>query len=123
MGCWLDHGHVLACRLGSHPGQHGVLAIFGKNVDDAVDRLGYLVFYFAGGFPPAMMQTAMTLLFGCASDAKIPALGQAARSPPSWAPILCSIPTHASARWCCGWQYASRRGSSSAAGSSTVFRR
>src|SRR4029077_11301080 len=23
-GGWLDHGHVLACRLGSHPGQHAV---------------------------------------------------------------------------------------------------
>src|SRR6201997_14139 len=51
------------------------LAIFGKNVEDAFGRLGYLLFYFAGGFAAAMMQTAMTLLFGTASAAQIPTLG------------------------------------------------
>ena len=51
------------------------LAIFGKNVEDAFGRLRYLVFYLAGGFAAAMMQTAMTLLFGSASDAQIPSLG------------------------------------------------
>ncbi|HTX96918.1 MAG TPA: rhomboid family intramembrane serine protease [Mycobacterium sp.] len=51
------------------------LAIFGKNVEDALGRLGYLLFYFAGGFAATMMQTAMTLLFGSASDAQIPNLG------------------------------------------------
>jgi membrane associated rhomboid family serine protease len=51
------------------------LAIFGKNVEDAFGRLGYLVFYLAGGFAATMMQTAMTLLFGTASDAQIPNLG------------------------------------------------
>jgi len=51
------------------------LAIFGKNVEDAFGRLGYLFLYFCGGFVAAMMQTGMTLLFGSASDAQIPALG------------------------------------------------
>jgi hypothetical protein len=51
------------------------LAIFGKNVEDAFGRLGYLVLYFAGGFAAIMLQTAMTLLFGTASDAQIPTLG------------------------------------------------
>ncbi len=51
------------------------LAIFGKNVEDAFGRLGYLLFYFAGGFAATMMQTAMTLFFGSASDAQIPNLG------------------------------------------------
>jgi membrane associated rhomboid family serine protease len=51
------------------------LAIFGKNVEDAFGRIGYLVFYFAGGFAATVMQTAMTLLFGSASDAQIPNLG------------------------------------------------
>src|SRR6202012_1839718 len=51
------------------------LAIFGKNVEDAFGRLGYLVFYLAGGFAAIMMQTAMTLLFGTASDAQVPTLG------------------------------------------------
>src|SRR5262245_7137008 len=51
------------------------LAIFGKNVEDAFGRLGYLIFYFAGGFAAMMLQTAMTVLFGTASDAQIPNLG------------------------------------------------
>ncbi|OBG99821.1 MULTISPECIES: rhomboid family intramembrane serine protease [unclassified Mycobacterium] len=51
------------------------LAIFGKNVENALGRLGYLVFYFAGGFAATMAQTAMTLLFGAASDARVPTLG------------------------------------------------
>jgi len=51
------------------------LAIFGKNVEDALGRLAYLVLYFAGGFVAAMTQTAMTLFFGTASDAQIPTLG------------------------------------------------
>jgi len=51
------------------------LAIFGMNVEDAFGRLGYLFLYFCGGFVAAMMQTGMTLLFGSASDAQIPALG------------------------------------------------
>lgn len=51
------------------------LAIFGKNVEDAFGRLRYLLFYFAGGFAAASLQTAMTLLFGNPSDAQIPMLG------------------------------------------------
>jgi len=51
------------------------LAIFGKNVEDAFGRLGYLLLYFAGGFAAMMLQTAMTLLFGTAADAQIPNLG------------------------------------------------
>lgn len=51
------------------------LAIFGKNVEDAFGRLGYLGLYFAGGFVATMTQTAMTLLFGSRPDAQIPTLG------------------------------------------------
>ncbi|OBI17360.1 hypothetical protein A5712_24045 [Mycobacterium sp. E2327] len=51
------------------------LLIFGKNVEDAFGRLGYLLLYFAGGFVATMTQTAMTLLFGSASDARVPTLG------------------------------------------------
>ena len=51
------------------------LAIFGKNVEDAFGRLGYLLLYFAGGFAAMMLQTAMTLGFGTAADAQIPNLG------------------------------------------------
>ena len=47
------------------------LAIFGKNVEDAFGSLLYLVFYFAA----MMTQTAMTLWFGTAADARVPELG------------------------------------------------
>ena len=47
------------------------LAIFGKNVEDAFGPLRYLVFYFAA----LMLQTAMTLLFGTAAEARVPELG------------------------------------------------
>jgi len=51
------------------------LAIFGKNVEDAFGSLRYLVFYFAGGFIAMLTQTAMTLWFGTAQDARVPNLG------------------------------------------------
>jgi len=51
------------------------LAIFGKNVEDAFGSIRYLVFYFAGGFVAMLTQTAMTLLFGTAQDARVPNLG------------------------------------------------
>jgi len=51
------------------------LAIFGKNVEDAFGRLRYLAFYLAGGFVATMTQTAVTLLFGTASAARVPSLG------------------------------------------------
>jgi len=51
------------------------LAIFGKNVENALGSLRYLAFYFAGGFAAMMTQTAMTLLFGTTADAQVPNLG------------------------------------------------
>ena len=51
------------------------LAIFGKNVEDAFGTLRYLAFYFAGGFVATMTQTAITLLFGSAAEARVPNLG------------------------------------------------
>jgi hypothetical protein len=51
------------------------LAVFGKNVEDAFGHLGYLFFYFAGGFAAMMTQTPMTLAFGTAAEGHIPALG------------------------------------------------
>jgi rhomboid family protein len=41
--------------------------------------LGYLAFYFAGGFLAMMTQTMMTLLFGSAPDAQVPDLGASGR--------------------------------------------
>jgi membrane associated rhomboid family serine protease len=51
------------------------LAIFGKNVEDAFGPVRYLVLYFAGGFVAMLTQTAMTLWFGTAADARVPDLG------------------------------------------------
>jgi membrane associated rhomboid family serine protease len=51
------------------------LAIFGKNVEDAFGHLRYLGFYIVGGFVATMTQTAVTLLFGTASAARVPNLG------------------------------------------------
>jgi rhomboid family protein len=51
------------------------LAIFGKNVEDAFGHLRYLVFYVAGGLAATITQTAVTLLFGTASAARVPTLG------------------------------------------------
>jgi rhomboid family protein len=51
------------------------LAIFGKNVEDALGRLRYLAFYVAGGFVATATQTVMTLIGGTAADARVPLLG------------------------------------------------
>jgi rhomboid family protein len=51
------------------------LAIFGKNVEDALGSARYLLFYLAGGFAAMATQTAMTLLFGSAADTTVPTLG------------------------------------------------
>ena len=51
------------------------LAIFGKNVEDALGRLRYLGFYLAGGFFAMMTQTLVTLAAGSAVEARVPFLG------------------------------------------------
>jgi membrane associated rhomboid family serine protease len=58
-------GHIL--------GNMWFLAVFGKNVEDAFGRLGYLIFYFAAGFVATMVQTDMTLI----------STGRPTRDPPS----------------------------------------
>jgi membrane associated rhomboid family serine protease len=63
-GSW---GHILGNML--------FLAIFGNNVEDAFGRVRYLVFYFAGGFAAFATQTAATLLFASAADARVPNVG------------------------------------------------
>jgi membrane associated rhomboid family serine protease len=51
------------------------LAIFGKNVEDRLGHLPYLLFYVAGGFVATFTQTAMTLLAGSEAAAAVPTLG------------------------------------------------
>ncbi|HEU5211550.1 MAG TPA: rhomboid family intramembrane serine protease [Gaiellaceae bacterium] len=63
-GSW---GHIL--------GNMVFLAVFGKNVEDALGHVRYLVFYLAGGFAATFVQTATTLLFGTEASARVPNLG------------------------------------------------
>ena len=51
------------------------LWIFGNNVEDALGRIRYLLFYLAGGFAATAVQTVVTLSFAAESDARIPNLG------------------------------------------------
>jgi hypothetical protein len=71
VGSELDHRHVLHGGWDHIPGNMLFLAIFGKNVEDAFGPLLYLGFYFAA----IILQTAMTLLFGMAAEARVPELG------------------------------------------------
>jgi hypothetical protein len=51
------------------------LAIFGKNVEDAFGRLGFLALYVAGGFAATVTQTVITLAVSPETDSRIPMLG------------------------------------------------
>ena len=51
------------------------LWIFGNNVEDALGRLRYLVFYVLGGLAATATQTFVTLMFASDFDATIPNLG------------------------------------------------
>ena len=95
------------------------LAIFGKNVEDALGRLGYLVFYFAGGFVAAMTQTAMTLFFGSASDAQIPTLGASGAIAAVLGAYFVLYPNSRVLTFVLCFRSGSLRGSISAAGSCT----
>ena len=51
------------------------LWIFGNNVEDALGKVRYLLFYLLGGYAATALQTFVTLTFGTQSDAEIPNLG------------------------------------------------
>ena len=51
------------------------LAVFGKNVEDALGHLRYLAFYLAGGAVATATQTVVTLLAGTGAEAHVPMLG------------------------------------------------
>ena len=51
------------------------LWIFGNNVEDAMGRLRFPVFYFASGFAATALQSFITLQFGTDADAQIPNVG------------------------------------------------
>src|SRR5436309_12255650 len=51
------------------------LWIFGNNVEDAMGKVRFFVWYIAGGLAATAVQTFVTLQFGSAQDASIPNIG------------------------------------------------
>jgi membrane associated rhomboid family serine protease len=51
------------------------LWIFGNNVEDALGRVRFLLWYLVGGLAATALQTFVTLQFGNAADASIPNIG------------------------------------------------
>jgi membrane associated rhomboid family serine protease len=51
------------------------LWIFGNNVEDALGRVRFLLWYIAGGLAATVAQTFVTLHFGSVEDASIPNIG------------------------------------------------
>ena len=51
------------------------LWIFGNNVEDALGKVRFVVFYLLGGFAATGLQTFITLTYGTQADAQIPNLG------------------------------------------------
>ena len=64
------HGDII--HLG---GNMLFLWIFGNNVEDALGKVRFALFYFIGGFAATALQTAITLGFGTDVEAQIPNLG------------------------------------------------
>ena len=63
-GSWL---HILGNML--------FLWIFGNNVEDAMGRVKYLIFYFLAGFAALALQSVITIATGTPQDAATPFLG------------------------------------------------
>ena len=51
------------------------LWIFGNNIEDALGRVRFVLFYMLGGFAATALQTVVTFEFGTDADAAIPNLG------------------------------------------------
>jgi membrane associated rhomboid family serine protease len=51
------------------------LWIFGNNVEDALGKVRFFLWYIAGGLAATLVQTFVTLHFGSATDASIPNIG------------------------------------------------
>ena len=55
------------------------LWIFGNNVEDALGRVRYLLFYVVGGLAATAVQTFVTLTYASDADAAIPNVGRERR--------------------------------------------
>jgi rhomboid family protein len=81
--CHLGHPWPLAAltSMFMHAGWAHILGnmlflwIFGNNVEDAMGRVKFLVFYLAAGYVAMFVQTVVTLQFASDSAARIPNLG------------------------------------------------
>jgi membrane associated rhomboid family serine protease len=79
------HHHELAATVLSSMFMHGswihiignmlFLWIFGNNVEDAMGRIGFLVFYLLAGVAATAVQSAVTLHWGTTQSASIPNVG------------------------------------------------
>ena len=79
------HHHELVATVFSSMFMHGGLIhiggnmlflwIFGNNVEDALGRVRFLLWYLLAGFAATAAQTFVTLEFGTARDASIPNVG------------------------------------------------
>jgi membrane associated rhomboid family serine protease len=63
-GSWL---HILGNML--------FLWVFGNNVEDAMGRVRFLIFYLASGYAATALQTVVTLSAGSPTDGAVPNLG------------------------------------------------
>src|SRR6266542_3508789 len=85
VGFYARHHHELVETVFSSMFMHGgivhiggnmlFLWIFGNNVEDALGRVRFLVWYLLAGIAATAAQTFVTLDFGTASDASIPNVG------------------------------------------------
>jgi membrane associated rhomboid family serine protease len=82
---YASHHHELVATVFSSMFMHGGLLhiggnmlflwIFGNNVEDALGRVRFLLWYLLAGIAATAAQTFVTLEFGTASDASIPNVG------------------------------------------------
>src|SRR5262249_15904576 len=81
-GSWL---HLLANML--------FLWIFGNNVDDAMRRIRFFLFYVRGGLAATALQTWITFRFGSPGDTQVPNLGASGAISAVLAAYMVLLPT------------------------------
>jgi membrane associated rhomboid family serine protease len=69
------------------------LWIFGNNVEDAMGRLRFVLFYFLGGIAATTLQTFVTFHWGSQGDTTVPSLGASAAISAVLGAYLLLLPT------------------------------